>query len=809
MRTNSVIGNASLIVDDNSITAMSVDTDSTVFLMDALGKMYSRPAQAVLREYLSNALDAHAVKGGKLPKIQVTLPDSPDIYQRGPFVLSIRDYGRGMNEEEFKNILSRYGASTKRDTNTQRGGFGLGAKAGFAVGNEFFMTSYQNGKGLKVRIFKDVKAQGYVEVQNRFPTSEPDGMLVEVSVPAANLHELEFENLTGEFPFLLGYNPDEIQILQDGVQKGFSSVYDDNFLELTVGDTTVGWVESPEKDEDPTEYYSEDYTTDNKTSKMYALIGNVLYAVNLSALLAVFSKTDREAESKLLALNFFTKTKVFNIPIGSVDLPASREELILSEKTVATLRSVIDNYGRALHTELQKELNGKVTSADAITFLSILSMNNFSAMDSLTWQGRNIKEELIQSESECIELGGPLSGKMVSPSVTLKWYPALFSYTKNGRFANSIFYVEGNIETRNEIYAFLTSEVIEYFLRTRNLTEASFVIGPSEDLCRDWFAPGQPFTVADVKEVVESLEREKQEALLAQERAERKKQQAKKNRSEKMFSTFLLHTNAGVKVSKNAAKIVFKDAEQDKYYLSEEEVNNLPYATKELEHGNLFPFVSTGIPNEFAIRKSQTSWRAEYAATVLKDFLKIFIKNNARIILLGADRDLAAFKESYPSVPSVIELLKEKIAEQINQPASPVMLNYNFMVKKEESKAKGIYFHTKSQLLSRCAELVEVLSEEEVGLVGDDIRMAVEMFNSSVGYSYWNVMDAANFVQCIANFSSEKLVVNSNPTDSLERKISKDYPMFAAGRFNYYEGTVKETVMNYIKQCNSVLAESS
>jgi HSP90 family molecular chaperone len=151
-----------------SAIAMTIDEASSVFLMDALGKLYSRPAQAVLREYLSNAIDAHKAKGGKLPAIQITLPEGNTRNPSGSSMLIIRDFGKGMNEEEFGSILSRYGASTKRDSNAMIGGFGLGAKSGFAVSDEFFMTSYQQGRGLRVRIFKDALNQGYIDVIDRF-----------------------------------------------------------------------------------------------------------------------------------------------------------------------------------------------------------------------------------------------------------------------------------------------------------------------------------------------------------------------------------------------------------------------------------------------------------------------------------------------------------------------------------------------------------------------------------------------------------------------------------------------------------------
>ena len=96
MRTSNIVQQAqnSHEVNENA-TAMSIDDASTTFLMDALGKLYSRPAQAVLREYLSNAMDAHKAKGGKLPPIQVTLPKQNrwDHKKFMPTPLQVRHFG--------------------------------------------------------------------------------------------------------------------------------------------------------------------------------------------------------------------------------------------------------------------------------------------------------------------------------------------------------------------------------------------------------------------------------------------------------------------------------------------------------------------------------------------------------------------------------------------------------------------------------------------------------------------------------------------------------------------------------------------
>ena len=102
-------------------------------------QLYSDKLLAILREYSTNAMDAHVEVGKPSTPITVTFPTLTEQ------TLSIRDYGDGLTEQEIMEIYIKYGASTKRNSNAFTGCLGIGCKSGFSYSTQFTITSYKNG----------------------------------------------------------------------------------------------------------------------------------------------------------------------------------------------------------------------------------------------------------------------------------------------------------------------------------------------------------------------------------------------------------------------------------------------------------------------------------------------------------------------------------------------------------------------------------------------------------------------------------------------------------------------------------------
>lgn len=100
---------------------MSLDLDSAQVLMQMLSKnLYSDAIGSTIRECASNALDSHRRAGNNDPII-VSFSTTRD----GNYEFSVEDFGIGLDAEDVKNIISKYGKSTKRNSNTELGMMGL------------------------------------------------------------------------------------------------------------------------------------------------------------------------------------------------------------------------------------------------------------------------------------------------------------------------------------------------------------------------------------------------------------------------------------------------------------------------------------------------------------------------------------------------------------------------------------------------------------------------------------------------------------------------------------------------------------
>jgi hypothetical protein len=102
--------------------------------------LYSNKKLAPLREYSTNAYDAHIEAGIPKRPILVSLPTvlEPE--------LKIRDFGKGLNIIEMAETYFKYLESTKRESNDLNGMLGLGSKSAFAYSDMFVVTSINNGK---------------------------------------------------------------------------------------------------------------------------------------------------------------------------------------------------------------------------------------------------------------------------------------------------------------------------------------------------------------------------------------------------------------------------------------------------------------------------------------------------------------------------------------------------------------------------------------------------------------------------------------------------------------------------------------
>lgn len=160
--------------------AYSLSEGASGHIMEMLRSMYKDPHYAVVREYLSNALDAHTVAGtSELVEISTPGKFNPNLI--------IRDYGVGLGREDSE-LLFTYGESGhgKRDTNSQLGHFGIGGKCGFAIAPSLSFHTYKDGVECVWTCYLDKQGVGRAKLVSHGATDGRDGVKVAIPVHPEN-----------------------------------------------------------------------------------------------------------------------------------------------------------------------------------------------------------------------------------------------------------------------------------------------------------------------------------------------------------------------------------------------------------------------------------------------------------------------------------------------------------------------------------------------------------------------------------------------------------------------------------------------
>jgi Histidine kinase-, DNA gyrase B-, and HSP90-like ATPase len=143
-------------------------------------KMYSDPINAICREISSNSRDANReVKNEKIP-VRIEFNDS--LFAPGDLSISFSDDGPGISPDRMENIFVNYGASTKRDSNKQTGGFGYGAKTPFSYTDSFqIVTKVDRIKYTYIAAIEET-GTGKIYLLNEEPTTENNGTSIIISI---------------------------------------------------------------------------------------------------------------------------------------------------------------------------------------------------------------------------------------------------------------------------------------------------------------------------------------------------------------------------------------------------------------------------------------------------------------------------------------------------------------------------------------------------------------------------------------------------------------------------------------------------
>ena len=163
---------------------MSLDLDSAQVLMQMLSKnLYSDSIGSTIRECASNALDSHRRAGSDKPIIvSFKRNNQADTYE-----FAVEDFGIGLDADDVVNIISKYGKSTKRNSNTELGMMGLGFKAPLAYSSSFYFVARKDGMERKYMMYEGEDTNS-IDLLYEIPTTEDNGVKVIVPVSYYDRH---------------------------------------------------------------------------------------------------------------------------------------------------------------------------------------------------------------------------------------------------------------------------------------------------------------------------------------------------------------------------------------------------------------------------------------------------------------------------------------------------------------------------------------------------------------------------------------------------------------------------------------------
>ena len=163
---------------------MSLDLDSAQILMQMLSKnLYSDDIGSAIRECASNALDSHRRAGVDTPIIVSFKPSAASNYE-----FCVEDFGIGLDADDVKNIISKYGKSTKRDSNTELGMMGLGFKAPLAYSSSFYFVCRKDGMERKYMMYEG-EDTNTIDLLYEMPTTEGNGVKVIIPVKYSDAYQ--------------------------------------------------------------------------------------------------------------------------------------------------------------------------------------------------------------------------------------------------------------------------------------------------------------------------------------------------------------------------------------------------------------------------------------------------------------------------------------------------------------------------------------------------------------------------------------------------------------------------------------------
>jgi hypothetical protein len=302
------------------------DANQARILVSLSDKMYTRKELAFVREYSTNAADAHIVAKRPIGEIIVELPTLENLNFR------LRDFGSGLTEDQISTVYCVFGESTKRNSNEQNGLLGYGCKAGFAHADSFTVTSWINGEKSIYQCVKGDSTKLHSAILlSRAPSDGPTG--IEITIPVKQtaiwtVHR-EASNFYKHWPEL----PTILNMADSDKERM------DRFRNNPPTLKGEGWEIRPKSDS-------------NAMGVVY--MGWVAYTIDWNVL---FNRMSLTSQKRVLFELLQSNDVTLFFKMGEVQFVDSREQLEYTELTLSAMIKRIENIFDKIKDSIQSKFD--------------------------------------------------------------------------------------------------------------------------------------------------------------------------------------------------------------------------------------------------------------------------------------------------------------------------------------------------------------------------------------------------------------------------------------------------------------------
>ena len=320
-------------------------------------QLYTDKETAFIREYATNAADAHVEAGCPERPIEITLPSKFNLE------FKCRDFGPALSHEDVQNIFAFYGESTKRNTNEQTGMLGIGSKSAFAYGDNYVINSYIDGTKHTYNAFIDDTQVGQISLLCSVETDEENGLEIVIPVRAEDVDSIK-SKATSVFTYF------KTKPIVNGEQLA-----DENSDVLYSGD---GW-----------KYVNNNLDSYHRSGNAVVVMGNIGYPIDTDQL----KLKDEDSELANLAC----ANLLLEMPLGEVEISASREGLQYTDFTIQNITNELKRTAKEIAKEVEKSFTNcetlwqaKMLGHELFSYHGKLYPVNHFVKKNLTYKGQKI-----------------------------------------------------------------------------------------------------------------------------------------------------------------------------------------------------------------------------------------------------------------------------------------------------------------------------------------------------------------------------------------------------------------------------------